>query len=125
MSNIMAVLINEIAQLEYDREKPLTDYQATYLDSMDKKMDEEGIKIDGTQVDNPDANQKIQFITANLLNAMKSSDEGMSSALCTYVATRLPDLKQIKIKDENNEITIDLVFDEHYKGQTEVTFNLH
>ena len=121
----MAVLINDIAQLEYDRDKALTDYQAAYLDSMDKKMDEEGISIDGVQVDKPDANQKIQFVTANLLNAMKSSDEGMSSALCTYVATRLPDLKQIKIKDDNNEITIDLVFDEHYKGQAQVSFNLH
>jgi len=125
MSNIMAVLINDIAQLEYDRDKPLSDYQAAYLDSMDKKMDEDGISIDGVQVDNPDTNQKLQFVTANLLNAMKSDNEGMSSALCTYIATKLPDLKQIKIKDDNNEITIDLVFDEHYKGQAEVTFNLH
>ena len=125
MSNIMAVLINEIAQLEYDRDKSLTDYQATYLDSMDKKMDEDGISIDGVLIDKPDANQKLQFVTANLLNAMKSDNEGMSSALCTYIATKLPDLKQIKIKDENNEITIDLVFDEHYQGQAQVTFNLH
>ena len=124
MSNIMAVLINEIAQLEYDRDKPLTDYQETYLNSMDEKM-AAGINIGGTFIEKPDTNQKIQFITANLLNAMKSNDEGMSSALCTYIATRLPDLKQIKIKDNNDEITIDLVFDEHYKGQAQVAFSLN
>lgn len=124
MADIMAVLINEIAQLEYDREKPLTDYQKNYLNSMDEKMDE-GINIDGVVIKNPNINQKIQFATMNLLNAMKSSDEGMSSALCTYIASRLPDLKQIKIKDKNGEVTIDLVFDDDYKGQTQVAFTLN
>ena len=124
MSNIMAVLINEIAQLEYDRDKPLTDYQETYLNSMDEKM-AAGISIGGAFIEKPDTNQKIHFITANLVNAMKSNDEGMSSALCTYIATRLPDLKQIKVKDNNDEITIDLVFDEHYKGQAQVAFTLN
>lgn len=120
----MAVLINDIAQLEYDRDKPLTDYQEVYLNSMDEKM-AKGINIDGTFIDEPDTNQKIQFITANLVNAMKSDDEGMSSALCTYIATRLPDLKQIKIIENDDGISIDLVFDEDYKGQAQVAFNLN
>ena len=72
MSNIMAVLINEIAQLEYDRDKPLTDYQLTYLDEMDKKMDN-GINIDGEIIASPELNQKIQFITANMINAIKEA----------------------------------------------------
>lgn len=124
MSNIMAVLINDIAQLEYDRDKPLTEYQENYLKSMDEKM-AAGINIAGTFIEKPDTNQKIQFITTNLLNAMKSSDEGMSSALCTYIAARLPDLKQIKIKENDDGVTIDLVFDEHYRGQTQVAFTLN
>lgn len=124
MNSMMAVLINNIAQLEYDREKPLTDYQETYLNSMNDKMDA-GINIDGAFIAKPDINQKVQFVAANLHNAIKSGDEGMASALCTYIATQLPDLKQIKIKDNNDEITIDLVFDEDYKGQTQVEFAPH
>jgi hypothetical protein len=31
MSHIMAVLLNGLAELEYDRDKPLPDYQAIYL----------------------------------------------------------------------------------------------
>ena len=124
MSNILAILINDIAQLENDRDKPLTDYQETYLNSMDEKM-ASGISIDGTFIKEPDTNQKIQFITANLVNAMKSDDEGMSSALCSYIATRLPDLKQIKIMDSDEGITIDLVFDDDYKGQAQVAFSLN
>ena len=44
MSSIMAVLLNGIAELEYDRDKVLPDYQAAYLDKMDVQM-KEGISI--------------------------------------------------------------------------------
>jgi hypothetical protein len=125
MKNIMAVLLNDIAQLEYDRDRPLSDYQETYLNSMDEKMDQQGIDIDGEKIDNPDKNQKIQFVAANLLSAMRSDNEGLTSALCTWLATRIPDLKQIKYTDMDGDVTIDLVFDEDYKGQVQVQFGLH
>ena len=124
MSNIMAVLINGIAQLEYDRDKALTDYQLTYLDKMDKKMDG-GINIDGEMIESPELNQRVQFVVANMLTAMKSDNEGVTSSLCTYLAIRLPDLKQIQISEENEEMTINMVFDEEYKGQTSVSFTQH
>jgi len=124
MSNIMAVLINGIAQLEYDRDKALTDYQLTYLDQMDRKMDD-GIDIDGELIASPELNQRVQFIAANMVSAIKSDDAGMTSALCTYLATRLPDLKQVKVTDEGEGVSIDMVFDEEYKGQTSVSFTKH
>ena len=125
MNNIMAVLLNDIAQLEYDRDRPLSDYQETYLNAMDDKMDQQGIDIDGVRVEDPDTNQKIQFVAANLLSAMRSDNEGLTSALCTWLATRIPDLKQIKYTDRDGDVTIDLVFDEDYKGQVQVQFGLH
>lgn len=124
MSNIMAVLLNDVAQLEYDRDKALTDYQNTYLDKMDTQMDQ-GIEIDGETIEAPELNQKIQFVAANMLSAMKAGNEGMTSALCTYLATRLPDLKQVKITEQENNVSIDLVFDEEYKGQVAVSFMSH
>ena len=120
----MAVLINGIAQLEYDRDKPLTDYQLTYLETMDKKMDE-GIAIDGETINSPELNHKVQFVAANMLSAMKSNDEGMTSALCTYLATSLPDLKQVLIQEEGEAVSIDLVFDQNYKGQVSVDLMPH
>jgi hypothetical protein len=119
MAKIMAVLLNDIAQLEYDREKSLTDYQTTYLAKMDEKMDA-GIELNGQQISNPDTNQRSQFIAANLLDAIKRSDESMSAALCSYLADRLPDLKQVKITEQNENVTIDLVFDEDYIKQVAV-----
>ena len=124
MSNMMAVLLNGVAQLEYDRDKPLTDYQRTYLEKMDGKMDD-GIEVDGVLIKNPDENDKARFVVANLLNAMKSDNAGLTSALCTYIADGMPDLKQLLIDENDGEVSVDFVFDEEYKGQAAVEFTKH
>ena len=122
MKTIFAVLLNGIAQIEYDRNKPLPDYQAAYLDKMDKKMDA-GILIDNTTIEHPDLNQRAQFVAANLHATMKSNDEEMTAALCTWLATRLPDLQQLRFEEDGYRVSIDLVFDEAYQKQTAVSFN--
>ncbi len=122
MSNLLAVLLNDIAQLEYHRDKTLPVHQAAYLDRMDAKMDA-GILIGDTTIDNPDINQRAQFIAGNLLGALKSNDEEMAAALCTWLANRLPDLKQVKMVEDGENVTIDLVFDEEYEKQAAVTFS--
>ena len=122
MSNLFAVLLNGIAQLEYDRDKPLPPYQAAYLDKMDTKMDA-GILIGDTTIKDPDINQRAQFVAANLHNAIKSDDEEMSAALCSWLANRLPDLKQVKMNETNDQVSIDLVFDEDYGKQAAVTLS--
>lgn len=121
MSNIMGVLLNGVAQLEYDRDKPLPDHQALYLDKMDSKMDE-GIQIGDTQIQNPDINQRAQFVAANLVHAIKNDQEPVAASMCTYLANRLPELKQVRIEDVNDEVTINLVFDDEYKKQVAVQF---
>ena len=122
MSHLLAVLLNGIAQLEYDRDKILPLHQAAYLDKMEAKMDA-GILIGDTTIEKPDINQRAQFIAGNLLGAIKSNDEEMAAALCTWLANRLPDLKQVKMIEDGDSVTIDLVFDEEYGQQTAVTFN--
>ena len=122
MSKLLAVLLNGIAQLEYDRDKPLPSVQAAYLVKMDTKMDA-GILAGEETIQNPDLNQRARFIAANLVSAMKSNDEEMTAALCTWLANRLPDLKQVKIDEDEDRVSIDLVFDEEYGKQTAVTFN--
>ena len=122
MSDMLAVLLNGIAQLEYHRDRPLPAHQAAYLDKMDVKMDT-GILIGDTTIENPDINQRTRFVAGNLLNTIKSNNEEMSAALCTWLANRLPDLKQVKITEDGDEVTIDLVFDEEYGKQAAVTFS--
>ena len=119
--NMMAVFLNGIAQLEYDRDKLMPDHQAAYLDKMDTRMDA-GIFLDGETIMNPDQNQRTRFAAANLASALQSADESVAAAMCSYLAIRLPELKQVKIDDNEGEITIELIFDEEYRKQVAVEF---
>jgi hypothetical protein len=121
MSSIMAVLLNGIAQIEYDRDKLLPAHQAAYLDRMDATMDG-GILVGNETVRNPDLNQRAQFAAANLAHALKSDDESMAAAMCSYLAIRLPELKQVSIKEDGDEVSVELVFDREYRRQVAVSF---
>jgi hypothetical protein len=121
MSNLMAVLLNGIAQIEFDRDKPLPDYQGAYLDKMDRKMDK-GIDLDGQPITKPDLGQRAQFVAANLAHAIKTSNEALAAAMCTYLAVRLTDLKQVKIKEEGEDFSIELDFEHDYVKQHPVVF---
>ncbi|HUT40314.1 MAG TPA: hypothetical protein VM011_03160 [Gammaproteobacteria bacterium] len=121
MTNIMGVLLNGIAQLEYDRDKLLPEHQLAYLDRMDAKMDS-GILIGNETVHNPDLNQRTQFAAANLVHALQTADEATAAAMCSYLAIRLPDLKQVRIEDDNDNVTVEFVFDESYRKQVVVDF---
>ena len=121
MSNVMGVLLNGIAQLEYDRDKLLPDHQAAYLDKMDAKMDN-GILVGEEVIKNPDHNQRAQFAAGNLAHALNTQDESMAAAMCSYLAIRLPELKQIVIEDADGELSIELVFDKDYRKQVAVQF---
>jgi len=121
MSRLLGVLLNGVAQLEYDRDKPLSDYQSGYLDDMDRKMDG-GIRIGDAQFENPDQGRRNQYIAANLLHAMRSGNESMCSALCSYLANRIPDMKQLRYTEDGGQVTIEMVFDEDYSKQIAVGF---
>ncbi|MEE8379555.1 MAG: hypothetical protein V3R49_04215 [Gammaproteobacteria bacterium] len=131
MSNILAVLLNGVAQLEYNRDQQLPPHQALYLEKMDTKMDE-GIQLGDAIIPNPDINQRAQFVAGNLADAILNDQESAAAALCSYLAKILPDLKQMKItqstnngeaeNNTNNEVSIELVFDEHYQQQVPVQF---
>ena len=122
MNNVMAVFLNGIAQLEYDRDRLLPDHQAAYLDKLDAKMDD-GILVGDETVTDPDQNQRTQFAAANLAHALQAQDEAVAAAMCSYLAIRLPDLKQVKIEDEDGEISIEFIFDEPYRKQVAVDFS--
>lgn len=120
INNLMGVLLNGIAQLEYDRTKALPDHQAAYLQKMDKKMDEEGIDLDGQRILNPSLEQRAQFVAANLTHAITHNNESVAAAMCSYLADRLPDLQQVKIEEKGEACTIHLVFDEAYRKQVSI-----
>jgi hypothetical protein len=117
MSTMMAVLLNGVAQVEYDRSKPLPDYQGAYLDKMDRKMEIEGIDVDGERIVAPDLGQKAQFVAANLAHAIVTDNEAQVAAMTTWLAVRMPDLEQVKLREEEGGFAIELDFEQAYVKQ--------
>jgi len=124
MSDIMVVLFNGEALFEYDRTVPLPEQQKQYLDRMDQQMDQ-GIMLGLENVQNPDQQQRAQFVAFTLVTAIQQDNEALIAAMNSYLATRFPDLKQVKadIDQETKKVMFDLIFDQEHKNQVKVSFN--
>ena len=124
MSDSMVVLVNGEALFEYDRTKILPEQQKQYLDRMDQQMDN-GITLGDESVGDPSQQQRAQFVSLTLLNAIKYDNEAVIAAMNSYLAIRYPDMKQVKAdRDEDSgKVMFDLVFDQEHKNQVKVSFN--
>ena len=61
MRYMLAILLNGIAQIEYDRNVPLDTKQADYLNNMDSKMDA-GIQVGEKFNPDPTDEQKTKYL---------------------------------------------------------------
>jgi hypothetical protein len=121
MSKLMAVLLNGIAQIEYDRGRPVPEHQRARLDALDRKMDA-GLTVNGRTIANPDPLQRAHVVASHLARAIKADDEALAAAMTTYLALRLPELKQVLIREEGVGFAIELDFDRDYVKQYPVSF---
>ena len=115
----MQVIVNGESQIEYDRSKSLPDKQLEYLTKMDQEMDS-GFDLAGEKVVAPDLLQRAQFVAGYLAQAIFGENDQMIAASCSWLAVRLADLKQVKIIQDDEQIAIDLVFDEERINQVKV-----
>ncbi len=120
-SNLLIVQVNGQPMLEYDRDKTLSKAQDESLKLIEAKLNQ-GFNLGGNNIDSPKLEQKIEFVTANLVSALLTDDEVLAAASCAYVAHSLPELKQIKAIEKNGEISIELVFDRAYQAEEKLSF---
>lgn len=102
--------------LTYDRSQVLPDKQREYLDIIDEQMNE-GFVLSDQQVQNPNLQQKTQFVALNLVQALLKEDDKTAVIMFTYLVNRMPELKQAKAKSKKSEsgqqqIGVEFVFDE-------------
>lgn len=122
-SGELAVVLNGERVLQYDRGQPLPDQQRDYLEKMDRDMDA-GIRVDGSLVTNPDPLQRAQFVASHLIWALKEDREAHAAAACSYLAARIPSLKQVRAVDKPaGHARIELVFDEGYQMSVAVSLD--
>jgi len=122
MSDKLVVVINGQAVIEYDRNKRLPGHQRQFLDKMDQDMDH-GIELAGEHIPNPDVKARAKYIAMHLINAIVENNSGMIAAMSAYLANRLPELKQIKANEVQDQFSFDLVFDQEYNNAVAVQFD--
>jgi len=114
MSKILAVLVDDQVQLEFDHAKPIPEQQLDYLDSMDARMDS-GILLEGEQIAEPDIDARVKFVAQNLATALLEGDDQMAAAMCTWLGVRRPELQQLKISVGELGVTLDLDYETPYE----------
>ncbi|MGV6808957.1 MAG: hypothetical protein ACWA5U_03680 [bacterium] len=114
--NLLHVIVNNTPVLEFDRGKPIPAHQRQYIDQADLRMDSEGLRIADKHIASPNPIQKAQFVANSMVNALFQENYTLARALCTYLAKKIPDLKQVKAEgDINSDMNIELVFDRDYE----------
>jgi len=119
--SVLVAVVNGDAKIEYDRSKPLPENQLEYLDKMDEKM-EMGIPSGQGNIFAPDQEQKAQFVANQLMMAIDSENDQLIAASMAYLAMRLPELKQVSIKEEDGNKQISLIYDKEYVTPQAINF---
>lgn len=122
MNDKLVILFNGQAVVEYDRSKRLPGHQRQYLDKMDGDMDA-GFDLNGEAIETPDAVQRAKFVAMHLVQALMDEHDSMIAAGCAYLANRLPDLKQVKVIQQDEDLMLDLIFDQAHDNQVVVQFD--
>jgi len=113
--------VNGQAVIEYDRRKPLASRQQLFLDRMDLDMDS-GFNLDGRQESSPDLLTRARFVATSLVQALEAQNDSVAAATCAYLALRLPQLKQVRAEQKDQQLHIDLVFDQPHARTQVVQF---
>ena len=117
----LAIVVNQELVLEYDRNHPLDDRQKSSLNNIEAKLDL-GIRVDDQFIAQPTVRDRATFIANQLLHAYLNDDDPKIAICCAYLASRLPELKQIRSTHHPDRISIQLVFDQEYQKENKVQF---
>jgi hypothetical protein len=110
----MAVVVNDALTLEYDRSKTLPEHQAAYLDKLDRRFDQ-GIELQGEKIDQPNIEQRSKYMALSLMEGIIYQEDDKAAVSMAWLATRLPDLKQVKVIVDEQGSHFDLIFDREYQ----------
>ncbi len=120
-SNLLVIQVNGTPMLEYDRDMLLSTQQEQSLKLMGEKLDQ-GFNLGNQHINHPKLEQKIEFVTANLISAILNEEETLAAASCAFIAHTLPELKQIKAIESDGEISIELIFDREFQVEEKLSF---
>ena len=119
-SNLVVVL-NSDKLVESHRDHALSENQIADLEKIDEKLNI-GFQVERNYIQHPAEKDKITYIANLLAKAMLDNDEAKIAILCTYLATRYQDLKQVKVDTLKDRLSIQLIYDEEFQEQKKLKF---
>jgi hypothetical protein len=120
--SILAIVVNDQLTLQFDRDKSLSELHQHYLDRLDAKFDQ-GIELQGEYLSSPDIVQRSKFMALTLMEGIMYQEDNKAAASMAWLATRLPDLKQLVAVVDEEGTQFELVFDREYQPQVVVKFD--
>ncbi len=121
-SSTLFVIVNDEPQLQYDRSKPLNPKQAKYLEKLDRKFDA-GIKLQGEWLEQPDLGQRARWMALAMMEGILYQEDEKAAASLAWLATRLPELKQVQAVVDENGTRFELIFDREYQPRQVIRFD--
>lgn len=124
LSKLLVVQLNGIPVIEYDRTRELSPVQRESLHLMDEKL-AQGITLHGRLIAQPALEQRVEFISANLIAALlneSDDNEALVASNCAYLANVLPDLQQVKAVEDDGQVRIELIFDRAWRQETKMNY---
>ncbi len=121
-SPVLHVIVNDQPLLHFDRSKPLSEKQAEYLDKLDAKLDA-GIELQGEWLEQPNIEQRARWMALAMMEGILYQEDEKAAASLAWLATRLPDLKQIQAVVDESGAQFELIFDREYQPRQVVQFD--
>jgi len=118
----LVIVVNDQPMMQYDRDKELPEKQQYYLQTLDKKFDQ-GIELQSKKIDYPDMEQRAKFMALSLMEGIMYKEDNKAAASMSWLATRLPDLKQVKAIVDQDGTHFELIFDREYQPHQVVHFD--
>lgn len=119
---ILTIVVNDELTLQFDRSKPLPQHQRDHLHKLDSKFDQ-GIELQGEFLKMPDLQQRARYMALSLMEGIMYQEDARAAVSMAWLATRMPELKQVKAIVDQNGTQFDLIFDREYQPHQVVNFD--
>lgn len=107
---MLDIFVNERRVFSFERSLGVPGRQRQFLQQMDRDMDD-GIELGGEWISEPDVKHRSYFVVGELLRALDRGNQVLAATLCTYLVTRMPQLKAVYGTNDGQNVTAELDFD--------------
>ena len=107
---MLRLVVNGVSVLDYRPQARLPGHVRDFLARMDDDMDE-GFSLAGRFVKRPDDMQRAYFVAIQLFQSYKANNERLRAASCAWLSRRMPQLREVKVNDSEEQISLELVMD--------------